>query len=69
LGLTICRGIVEAHEGRIWVESKRRKGSTFAFALPLVPQDLATENLDAEMAEPRQETGKTHLPASKGPSS
>ncbi len=35
LGLTIARGIVEAHEGRIWVESEGEgKGSTFYFTLP-----------------------------------
>jgi two-component system, NtrC family, sensor histidine kinase KinB len=35
LGLTFCRLAVEAHGGRIWVESEEGKGSVFAFALPL----------------------------------
>ena len=34
LGLTICRGIIESHGGRIWVEARSGGGSSFCFTLP-----------------------------------
>jgi two-component system phosphate regulon sensor histidine kinase PhoR len=36
LGLAIAKHTIQAHNGRLWVESTEGKGSTFSFTLPLV---------------------------------
>jgi len=37
LGLAICKGLVEAHGGRIWIKKKNTPGTTISFTIPLVP--------------------------------
>ncbi|MGB2926631.1 MAG: histidine kinase [Limnothrix sp.] len=38
LGLAVCRRIVQAHHGRIWVDSVLGRGSEFHFTLPVCPE-------------------------------
>ena len=48
LGLTICRGIVSAHGGRIWAENRPGGGAAFRFALPLEGRPPTVEKEPAE---------------------
>jgi two-component system, OmpR family, phosphate regulon sensor histidine kinase PhoR len=43
LGLFVARAIVEAHGGRIWVDSNEGLGSTFSFTLPRAPHTTLLE--------------------------
>lgn len=51
LGLTICRGIVEAHGGRIWAENRSGGGALFRFSIPLPDQQ---PSLETEQPEARR---------------
>jgi two-component system sensor histidine kinase KdpD len=51
LGLTICRGVVEAHGGRIWAENRSGGGALFRFSIPLPDQQPPVETEQTEAGQ------------------
>jgi two-component system sensor histidine kinase KdpD len=41
MGLPIARQVVEAHQGRVWVESQPGEGATFSFTLPVAYEEAS----------------------------
>lgn len=48
LGLAICKGLVDAHGGRIWIKKKNTPGATFSFTIPFIPIPLAGQPANEE---------------------
>ena len=65
LGLSIAKGIVEFHGGKLWAESEPGQGSSFYFTLPAAPPDQS----DSPPQEPPSDSGPTPLPGTRAPKS
>jgi signal transduction histidine kinase len=55
LGLAISKEIVELHDGKIWVESNGRDGSSFWIALPLAGEEAGPERRTLDEREPHSD--------------
>jgi len=54
LGLAIARGLIEAHHGRLWVESEHGHGATFSFTVPLAePRPLGKAPVEPDVGPKR----------------
>jgi signal transduction histidine kinase len=51
LGLSLCRKIMEMHQGAIWVKSELNHGRTFTFAIPMTAATQAVTLADEPMVE------------------
>jgi PAS domain S-box-containing protein len=57
LGLSVCYGIVSAHGGRIYTESKQGKGAVFIIELPMLTEDKQLELPEPEVTEQPKRSG------------
>jgi signal transduction histidine kinase len=62
LGLAITKGLVEAHQGKIWAESEVGKGSTFTFTLPVSEGERRDFNFRFILDGEFQRAQKNHFP-------
>ena len=60
LGLTLSKRIIDLHGGRLWMESEPGVGSTFSFAIPVVPASAPPRRPARRAARAGRREGRRH---------
>jgi K+-sensing histidine kinase KdpD len=47
MGLSICRSIIDAHDGQLWVTADKGRGAVFQFTVPVDPDNVTAERSSA----------------------
>jgi hypothetical protein len=69
IGLSICRSIIDAHGGRLWIEANKPHGATFYFTVPSAANELRRSPQSLHhTGGPREDSvpNAAHQPASAG---
>ena len=69
LGLYLCRKLVEAMDGRIWVESEYKHGSTFFVEVPRISHEEANQLIEASLNPAEKPQKATYMRTSDAPRS
>jgi signal transduction histidine kinase len=60
MGLSICRSIIHAHGGKLWVEANEPRGAAFQFTLPDVQGEFAGSQADRRARSATSSTSASH---------